>query len=101
MAKTVKTISYKGEQWPVRISYYAIKKFQEDTKKDISELDSDLTLLETLLWYGFIAGHTAEGKPMTLKRDEMEYVLDESLDEFNTILISFFPTPVKDDSKKK
>lgn len=103
MANTVQYISYKGQKWPLRISYYCIKKFQEETKRDISEIDKDLSLLEVLLWYGLVAGHTAENVPMTLKRDEMEFILDESMMEFNDLLMSFFPLAgeSKGDSKKK
>jgi hypothetical protein len=104
MANIVQYITYKGEQWPVRISYYAIKKFQEETKRDIAEIEQDISLLEVLLWYGLLAGHIAEGKPMTLKRDEMEFILDESMAEFNDAILTFFPlgTPdVSGKSKKK
>lgn len=91
MNAEVKYISFKNQQWPIRVSYYAIKKFQEETKKDISEVDKDISLLEVLLWYSLIAGHTATGVPVTLKREDMEFILDESMVEFNEILMSFFP----------
>ena len=93
MANIVKLINYSGSQYPVRISYLAIKKFQMETGKDLSELDEDFSYLETLLWYGLIAGHQAEGKQLTLKREEMELVLDESMDDFNKILMTSFPLP--------
>ena len=91
MSMTVKYLTYNGEKWPIRISYYAIKKFEEETKKSISEIDTDIGLLEILLWYGLIAGHTAEKRPMTLKKEEMEFILDESMTEFNELILSFFP----------
>jgi len=101
MANIVQYITYKGEKWPVRISYYCIKKFQEETGKDVQEIDKDISLLEVLLWYGLVAGHTAESKPMTLKRDEMEFVLDESLTEFNEVVMSFFPLATEPGTGKK
>lgn len=104
MANLVQYITFKGEKWPVRISYYAIKKLQEETGKDISEIENDISLLEVLLWYGLIAGHTADNKPMTLKREQMEFILDESMTEFNEIVLSFFPIGAEDtkgSSKKK
>lgn len=104
MANIVKLINYSGSQYPVRISYLAIKKFQMETGKDLSELDEDFSYLETLLWYGLIAGHQAEGKQLTLKREEMELVLDESMDDFNKILMTSFPLPTDspaEDIKKK
>jgi len=99
MANIVQYITYKGEKWPVRISYFSIKKFQEETGKNIEEIEKDISLLEVLLWYGMIAGHTAENKPMTLKRDDMQFILDESMNEFNDIIISFFPIPSDTDLK--
>lgn len=104
MAKSIEYLNYKGEKWPIRVSYYAIKKFQEETGKELTELDRDISLIEPLLWYSLVAGHTAEGKPMTLKRDEMEFMLDESMDEFNHLMLGFFPAPVaktSDEPKKK
>jgi hypothetical protein len=101
MANIVQHITYKGEKWPVRISYYAIKKFQEETKKDISEVDKDISLLEVLLWYGLVAGHIAESKPLTLKKEEVEFILDESMNEFNEIIYNSFPLPSDEQNKKK
>lgn len=100
MANVVKYITFKGEQWPVRISYYAIKKFQEETKKDIAEIDRDISLLEVLLWHGLIAGHMAEARPMILKREDVEFILDESMSEFNDIIAKSFPLPSEDNKKK-
>lgn len=102
MANLIQYITYKGERWPIRISYYAIKKFQEDTKRDIADIDKDISLLEVLLWYGLVAGHSADGKELTLKREDMEFILDESMNEFNDVIMSFFPLAIEgSDSKKK
>jgi hypothetical protein len=77
--------------------------FQHETGKDIQDLDKDISLLEVLLWFGLIAGHMAESKPMILKREEMEFMLDESMTEFNEIIMSFFPlaTDTSNTDKKK
>jgi hypothetical protein len=79
--------------------------FQKETGKDIEELEKDISLLEVLLWYGLIAGHQMEGKTMTLKREDMEFILDESMSEFNEVIMSFFPLSIdsgenKEDKKK-
>lgn len=97
----VQYIDYQDEKWPVRISYYCIKKFQEETGKGIEEIEKDVSLMEVLLWYGLIAGHTADKKPMTLKREDMEFVLDESLTEFNDIILSFFPVATETNTSDK
>lgn len=96
-------IHYKGEQYPIRIAYSAAKRFKAETKKDFDELlKDDLSALEIILWYGLISGHVAENKELTLKRDEMEYILDESLEEFTRILSGFLPPiEVSQEDKKK
>jgi len=86
MTQITKDITYNGAKYPVRISYYAIKKFQEDTKKDLEEITNDISLLEVLLWYGLVAGHKVEGKELLLTKDDMEFVLDESMTQFNEIM---------------
>ena len=101
----VQYINYQGEKWPVRISYSAIRRFWEETGKGIEAIENEISLMEVLLWYGLIAGHRAENKPMTLKREDMEFILDESLTEFNDAIMSFFPTgtgeEVQSSTKKK
>jgi len=97
-------LKYKDVEHPIRISYYAIKQFEKDTGKSIDILDEKLEYLETLLWFGLIAGHRVEDKEMTLKRDEMEFMLDECLREFNELILGFFPSgdgSVSLDDKKK
>ena len=101
MSNLVQYISYQDEKWPVRISYYCIKKFQEETGKELTDIETDISLLEVLLWYGLIAGHTVEKKPMTLKREDMEFILDESMQEFNELIKTFFPIPLENVAKSK
>ncbi len=101
MSAIVQYLPFRGQKYPVRISYYAIKKFQQETGKAIEELDSDISLLESLLWYGLVAGAQAENSELTIKREDMEFVLDESLVEFNEMLMSFFPLPSGQTSNSK
>jgi hypothetical protein len=98
MSNLVQYITYKDQKWPVRISYYCIKKFGQETGKKIEEIETDISLLEVLLWYGLVAGHQAEKQPLTLKREDMEFVLDESMTEFNEIILSFFPLATDSDT---
>jgi len=84
-------LKYGDKSYPVRISYYAIKNFQQETGKNIEDLDEDITHLESLLFYSLVAGHKAEGKELELKREEMEFVLDECLQQFNDLILGFFP----------
>ena len=106
MANTTEDITYKGVKWPVRISYYAIKQFTKDTGVGIADIDKDISYLETLLWFGLIAGCNAVDRELTLKREDMEFILDESMEEFNSLIMRFFPTnnnptEVKGENKKK
>jgi len=83
-------LNYQGNKLPVRVSYYAIKHFQLDTKKPIDDIDDDISLMEVLLYYALQAGHKAEGREMTLTRDQMEMILDECMDEFINSFTDFF-----------
>jgi len=100
---TVQYITYQNEKWPIRVSYYCVKKFQQETGKGIEEIENDISLLEPLLWYSLIAGHQAEKRHMTLKREDMEFILDESMSEFSEAMMAFFPlaTGEVSDNKKK
>jgi len=84
-------LNYKGVNYPVRVSYYALKQFQAETGKGIETIDQDMSNLEVLLYHALVAGSKAENKELPLKREEMEFVLDELLAEFNKILMSSFP----------
>lgn len=84
-----KHITYNCNQYPIRISFYAFKCYVDETKK--MEI-TDYADVEVLLWYALISGHKIENKQMTLKREEMYLILDESMDEFMEIVKYFFPT---------
>jgi len=96
-------LTYKGEKWPLRVSYYALKKYQQETGKGIETLEDDMANLEILLDYSIQAGCKAEDKEFTLKRDDMEFMLDETLNDFNKIIIGSFASakPGDNTSKKK
>ena len=95
-------INYKNEKWPLRVSYYALKQYQIETGKGIETLEDDISNLEILLHYALIAGCKADDKELTLKREDMEFMLDESLTEFNKILTgSFDQTKGTGEGKKK
>lgn len=94
-------LNFKGERWPVRVSYYALKQYQTETGKSIDTIDENISNLEILLHYALVAGCKAEDKPFTFKREDMEFILDECLAEFNAILIGSFPQDKSVGSKKK
>lgn len=86
-------IKYKGKEYPVRLSYKAIKGLKKDLGEvnvdALSKMDGDI--LETLLWHGLISGHAYQEKMLTLKREEMEDILDESMMDFVRMIPKFFP----------
>lgn len=96
-------INFKNQKLPVRVSYYSLKQYQKETGKDLSTLDDNIENLEILLYHSLVAGHKAEDKEMTIPREDMEFVLDEAMGEFNAIIISSFPTSLNQstDTKKK
>ncbi len=97
-------LTYKGKKLPIRVSYYALKKYQEETGQGIESIDKEITNLEILLHYSIIAGAKAEDVKVDVKREDMEFILDEALTDFNGILTSAFPDPgkaTKGTSKKK
>jgi len=94
-------INYKNGKWPCRVSYYALKQYQAETGKGIETLEEDITNLEILLHYSIIAGCKADDVEFTLKREDMEFMLDESMTEFNNILTGAFPTSTGAQKGKK
>jgi hypothetical protein len=105
----IKNIEYKGKQYPVRVSYYALKKTQQEMKnqKDGKELtmeqimSGDIETYEPLLYYALMAGHHFENKELEIKREEIEWVLDECLNHFIELLPSFFQDGGGQGNKKK
>jgi len=94
-------LTYKGVEFPIRVSYYALKQFQLETGKGIETIDQEIGNLEILLYYALIAGSKAEDKPMKLKKEDMECMLDECLADFNKILMASFPDSKGGNDKKK
>lgn len=94
-------ITYDEEKLPIRISYSAIKRYELETKKPIGKIDESIENLEILLYYGLMAGHKAEKKELSFEREDMEWILDECLEEFNNILTGSFQTPTEGGSSGK
>ena len=57
---------------PMDIGYYALKHFKKDTKKDIKEMESEEVLMETLFWYGMVAGYKDIGKENPFEKEDVE-----------------------------
>ena len=97
----MKTIKYKGKEYPVKLGYYALKhtknELQEkDSKKTLSLsnlMSEDLEILEPLLYYSLVVGARESEQALDLKREEMEFVLDYNNNylKFGEMIPDFFP----------
>lgn len=91
------TIKYKGVEYPFKVGYYALKHTSRELKaatgKEIELeklLSGEMENYEPLLWHSLVMGHKLEDKDLTLKREDMEFVLDECLWEFIGKVPNFF-----------
>ena len=86
---------------PVRISYYALKKFQEETGTSFLKGGntglSDLSFgdMELLLFYSLEKGYKFEGTPMPYTKDQMEDLMDEVFFDFMKLIPEFFKSITK------
>ncbi len=88
----VKFLAIRGEQHPIRLSYYALKMLKEKLGISVTEMkDDDYKAYECLLYYSLKKGAEVEGKEMPFDEDEMENVMDEVFFEFVALIPSFFP----------
>jgi hypothetical protein len=87
----IKQISYKGKKYPIRIGYKALKGVNMDIGRDFKADEDvfDYEGAEALLFHGLKQGCKFADKEFDLKRDEMEDVLEESLNEFITAFTAF------------
>ncbi len=95
----VKNITYKKKQYPIRLSYRALKVLKGNGR-DLTELTKgnfDDSMFEDLLFVGLQSGHKAEDVQgdLELKKEDMEDVLDECFLEFVKLLPEFFPKQIK------
>jgi len=83
-------IIYKNNQFPVRISYYALKMFQATHSKNIEDIGNDMKLYEDLLFFALESGARYTDTNMELTREDMEDVLDHCFFDFMQIVPQFF-----------
>ena len=91
---------YKGKELPVRVSFYALKHTKRETKKDVFD-NFDLDMFEPLLFYSLKAGHKAEGIDLDIKREDVEFVLDEVLQDFMKLVKAFTKSFIGDEVKEE
>jgi len=85
----IEFITYQGEKYPIRISYYVLLMAQKETGLKLEELDSNLESQQSILWFALVAGHKMAKKELELKREDIIWILDESYLEFQKALFQF------------
>ena len=92
----IKYLDYNGVEVPYSIGYYALKRFKGETGTDFEKTpDDDLEALEIIAFYAIEAGCKITKIENPLKRDDMEFFLNECMNEFNESIPDFFQTPPK------
>jgi len=89
-------INYDGKKYPIRVRYYALEKFQEETGIKFSEMGNTeegqrLKHYEPLLFYALESGAMALKEKMAFDRKQIPAVLDECLWEFVQLVPEFMP----------
>ena len=90
----VEFITYKGEKYPIRISYYVLLMAQKESGVSLEEIDADIETQQIILWYALEAGHRMTNKELTLKREDIIWILDECYMEFQRAMLIFGQTLV-------
>ena len=103
----VEFITYKGEKYPIRVSYYVLMMAQKESGVSLQELEKNFESQQSILWYALQSGHHIADKELTLKREDMMWVLDECYVEFQKAVYKFAKTIIqlqeeiaKEDKKK-
>lgn len=89
-----KSVLIRNKEYPIRVSYLAIKKVGEKHGGDLSVLNPetmDTKMLETLLYYALVSGCRAEQKELDLQETDMEEALDDCFFAFVQLIPEFFP----------
>lgn len=94
----VKFIAYKGLEYPISISYYAMERLEDE---GLSLDDDGLKAMLRLFWHSLIAGHFHEDKELTLKEEHAPFILDECFSEFKAMLPLFLEKLVGKNGQKE
>lgn len=90
-------LKHKGNEIPVSVGYYALKRFKLETGRSFTEIeDDDLEDLGILFWHSLEAGYKHTERENPFNREDLDLIFDEVMMEFNSRLADFFqasPTP--------
>ena len=92
----VEFITYKKEKLPVRVSYYALSEYKNETGEEFDNSvegnKHNLKMFEPIFFYSLESGHRAIGREFTINRKtDMFDILEECFMDFANVLPKFFP----------
>ena len=87
----VATIKYNGKVYPYRVGYRALKHVKSELGREYEhdETEMDYEGLECLFWHAIEGEHIKQKKELDLKREDMEFVLDECLPDLISSIVAF------------
>lgn len=85
----VEFITYNGEKYPIRISYYVLMMAQKESGVELTDLEDNFEAQQHIMYYGLIAGHKMAKKELTIPREDMVWVLDQAYLEFQKAMYEF------------
>ena len=97
-------LEIEGKKYPLRISYYALKKIQAEfgiSFEDMDERNMDFAVMESLLFHSMVSGCKKMKVKMPFKKEDMEGVLDDCFFDFVDIIPKAFPKQVDIQKPKK
>jgi hypothetical protein len=91
----IEYVTYKGEKIPLRISYYVLKMYKEETGQSVFETENNQSSWEIILKYAVEAGYKAIDKPLPEEYNNPDpktwvWMLDECYPEFLEKAQKFF-----------
>lgn len=95
----VQYLTIKGKKHPVRISYFALKMLKAEAGVSLENIakQDDFSAYETLLFYSLMQGAKVTEQEFTIKREDIEMIMDEVFFDFIKLIPIFFPSAKKED----
>jgi hypothetical protein len=94
----IKHVEYQEEKLPLKLSFSAMKRFNNIAKKNILKLDDELNLndIEHLFFACYASGCQSEEIEQKYSQKDMEVILDEVYQDF----VALIPVLMNVDKKK-
>lgn len=88
-----KAITFKGKEYPIRLSYLVIKMISTDGGRDLTKVDTENFApaeMEKMLFWGLKSGANAMNTTFDFTMEQMVDVLDECFLDFVALIPMFF-----------